>query len=183
MLRLGHDRPVFAVDLPGNGYSEALRGGASLDDFASAIGLTLDQLGVGDAELAGDGTGGAVALAMSRANPNRYPKTTVANVPIAGSPLPPSFTVETHGEHLIRAWHAVRDDVIHGPWCSRQQNQIHRFGSELDVEGIHRRVVGTLMSENHLALCSAAVAAPLDRMMANATVLPGTAPLASRMTA
>jgi pimeloyl-ACP methyl ester carboxylesterase len=181
MRRLGRERPVYALDLPGNGRSDGLGAHAALADYASAVSHALAGLGVSDADLAGDGIGGAVALAMAHTNPARYPNATVANLPISGSVLPSSFAPESFGEHLIRAWHTVRDDVIHGPWCSRAPHQVHAFGSELDVEGIHRRAVDALLSEDHLDLCRAALAAPLGRIMGNATVLSGTTPLASRI--
>ena len=182
MLRLGRKRPVYALDLPGNGDSDGLGGAATLADHAGAVAATLSELGLSDADLAGDGTGAAIALALARHKPALYPKVTVANLPNAKAQLPPSFAPEAYGEHLIRAWHTVRDDVIHGPWCSRQPGQLHGIGSELDVEGIHRRVADALKGENYLDLCRAALSAPLDVWCDNATVLQGTASLATRMT-
>jgi len=182
MLRHRDGRPVYALDLPGHGDSDGLDGSVTLADYASAVNRTLEGLGLRDADLAGDGIGAAVALAMAHESPLRYPKITVANVPLADAPLPPSFAVETYGAHLLRAWHTVRDDVIHGAWCSRRPDRPHHVGSELDFEGIHRRAVDALKGADYLDLCKAATAQPLGGMLANATVLPGTAPLAARMT-
>ena len=183
MLRLGHKRPVYALDLPGHGDSQGLGDAATLADTASAVRATLQAFGLDDADLAGDGIGAAVALAMARDKPSSYSKVTVANLPGAGAALPPSFTPEPYGEHLMRAWHTVRDDVIHGYWSSRRPDQAHSIGSELDVEGTHRRVVDALKGESWLDLCKAALAAPLNDWVGKATVLPGTAPLAARLTA
>jgi pimeloyl-ACP methyl ester carboxylesterase len=183
LLRHAQRRPLYAIDLPGCGDSDGLAAGATLADHASAVAATLDGLGLADLDLAGDGIGGAVALALAHAAPKRFPNVTVANLPVAGAPLPPSLTVAPFGEHLIRAWHAARDDVIHGAWCARDPQARHRLGSELDVEGIHRRAVAVLKATAPLDLCGAALAAPLDRMQRNATVLPGTAPLADRLSA
>jgi len=133
-----------------------------------------------DVELAGDGIGAAVALAMARQGPQRYAKVTVANVPRPGAPLPPSFLPETFGEHLIRAWHTVRDDAIYGAWCVRDAEKPHRFGSTLDIDGIHRRTVDALKGASALDLCKAALAAP-PTVPSNVTVLPGMTPLAERM--
>jgi pimeloyl-ACP methyl ester carboxylesterase len=183
MLRLGGRRPVYAIDLPGHGDSDGLGARATLADHAAGIGNTLDALGLGDADLAGDGIGAAVALAASRANPARYHTVTVANLPVAGAPLPPSFATEACGEHLIRAWHTVRDDMIEGPWCSRRPGKPHGIGSELGVDGIHRRVVDALKSETYLDLCKAALAAPIHDWIGKATMLQGSAPLAARLIA
>jgi pimeloyl-ACP methyl ester carboxylesterase len=179
MLRHAGKRALYAIDLPGCGDSDALGPDAKLSDYAVAVAGTLDALGVQDADLAGDGIGAAVALAMAHASPKRFSETTVANVPRAGAPLPLSLSPEIFGEHLIRAWHTVRDDAIHGVWCARDAQ--HRFGSELDADGIHRRVIDALKSAAPLDICRAALDAPLDRMRGNATVLAGMTPLAERV--
>ena len=182
MRRVGHTRPVYAPDLPGNGDSDALGADATLKDHASAVARTLDALGLTDADLAGDGIGAAVALAMTQENPKRYSTVTVANVPLPGAPLPPSLSPEAFGEHLIRAWHTARDDAIHGAWCARRPGPPHRFGSSLDMEGIHRRAVDALKGANPLDLCKAALAAQIS-IPADAMVLPGITPLAERLVA
>jgi pimeloyl-ACP methyl ester carboxylesterase len=183
MRRLAGKRPVYALDLPGHGDSDGLGAGATLADHAAAVGNTLDALGLGDTDLAGDGIGGALALAMSYAEPALYRTVTVANLPLAGAPLPPSFAPQAFGEHLIRAWHTVRDDMIDGPWCARRPGEPHNIGSELDLDGIHRRVVDALKSESYLDLCKAALAAPIQDWIGKATVLQGSAPLAARLIA
>ena len=181
MLRLGNSRPVYALDLPGHGDSDGLGRAASLRDHADAIIAALDSLGIADCDLAGDGIGSAVALAMKERAAGRFANVAAANLPIAGSPLPPSFAPQPFGEHLLRAWHTVRDDVIHGPWCARTPDRRHIVGSELDVAGIHRRTVDALKGgESYLDLCGAALAAPLERI-SDVTVLKGTAPLAARI--
>jgi len=180
MQRYRGARPVYALDLPCNGDSDPLGTGATLADYADAVSRTLEAAGLIDVELAGDGIGAAVALAMARQGPQRYAKVTVANVPRPGAPLPPSFLPETFGEHLIRAWHTVRDDAIHGAWCVRDAEKPHRFGSTLDIDGIHRRTVDALKGASALDLCKAALAAP-PTVPSNVTVLPGMTPLAERM--
>jgi pimeloyl-ACP methyl ester carboxylesterase len=182
MHRHGHMRPVYALDLPGNGDSDALGTGATLKDYASAVTRTLDALGLTDADLAADGIGASVALAMAQENPKGYSNVAVANVPLPGAPLPPSVLPEAFGEHLIRAWHTVRDDAIHGAWCARQPGAPHRFGSSLDMEGIHHRTVDALKGASPLDLCKAALAAQ-PYIPAHAMVLPGTTPLADRLVA
>lgn len=182
MLRMGGYRTVYAIDLAGCGDSDRLGDAAMLADHAAAISRTLDVLGLSEVDLAGDGIGAAVALTMADADPKRYPGVTVANVPRAGATLPPALAPETFGEHLIRAWHTVRDDAIHGYWCARDPKVQHGFGSELDTEDLHRRAVDALKSAGPLDLCKAALAAPIH-IPAGARVLPGATPLAERLTA
>jgi pimeloyl-ACP methyl ester carboxylesterase len=180
MQRYRRSRPVYALDLPGQGDSDAFAGGTTLADYAAAVIGTLDALGLGDVDLAGDGIGAGVALAMAQQSAARGGKIIVTNVPAPGVSLPPSLQPEAFGEHLMRAWHVVRDDAIHGAWCARDAGKPHRFGAELDVEGIHRRTVDALKGANALDLCKAALATP-PAVPANVTVLPGTVPLAARM--
>ena len=65
----------------------------------------------------------------------------------------------------------------------RGQSKPHSIGSTLDVDGIHRRTVDALKGAGALDLCKAALAAPLNDWIGKATVLQGTAPLATRLTA
>ena len=181
MLHQMRMRPVYAIDLAGCGDSDGLADDATLADHAEAIRHTLDGLRLGEIDLAGDGIGAAVALAMAHADPRRYSNVTVANVAAAGATLPPAFAPEPFGEHLIRAWHTVRDDAIHGHWCARDPQARHRFGSELDIDGLHRRTVDALKSVKAHQLCRAALAGQI-RVPAGVKVLSGTAPLAARMT-
>lgn len=180
MQRYRGRRPVYALDLPGNGDSDPLDSAATLADYAQAVSSTLEAAGLRHAELAGDGIGAAVALAMAQQNPQRYAKVSVTNLPKPDAPLSAALAPEAFGEHLMRAWHTVRDDAIHGAWCARDAQVPHRFGSTLDTDGIHRRTVAALAGAKPLALCKAALAAT-PAVASNVTVLPGMTPLAERV--
>lgn len=63
-------RRAIAIDLPGHGASSKEASG-SVEELASAVQATLDQLGVSRAMLVGHSLGGAIALEIARAHPER----------------------------------------------------------------------------------------------------------------
>jgi pimeloyl-ACP methyl ester carboxylesterase len=69
--RVGGEREVVAVDLPGFGDSPPLPGRPTVEALADAVGEFLDEIGLGGANAAGNSLGGAVALAMARAGTAR----------------------------------------------------------------------------------------------------------------
>jgi pimeloyl-ACP methyl ester carboxylesterase len=63
---------VIAIDMAGHGSTQGLPlGGASLDDYASLLGRTVDELGVKSAVFAGHSMGGRVVTHYAAHNPDR----------------------------------------------------------------------------------------------------------------
>jgi pimeloyl-ACP methyl ester carboxylesterase len=69
--RLSREREVVAVDLPGFGESPTLPGTPTVEALADSVAELLGEIGVRDADTAGNSLGGAVALAMVRAGTAR----------------------------------------------------------------------------------------------------------------
>jgi len=69
--RVGREREVVAVDLPGFGDSAPLSGRPTVEALADAVGEFLDEIGMAGAHAAGNSLGGGVALAMARAGTAR----------------------------------------------------------------------------------------------------------------
>ena len=69
--RVGREREVVAVDLPGFGDSPPLPGRPTVEAFADAVAAFLDGIGLGGAHAAGNSLGGGVALAMARSGAAR----------------------------------------------------------------------------------------------------------------
>jgi pimeloyl-ACP methyl ester carboxylesterase len=65
------ERPVFALDLPGHGRSALFVEATSLDRYAGVVRDALDALGLARAVLVGHSMGGAVALLVALAVPDR----------------------------------------------------------------------------------------------------------------
>jgi pimeloyl-ACP methyl ester carboxylesterase len=72
MLReLGHDRSVYAPDLPGHGASDAPSGKASVVDLAGAVGDFLDELRLRQVDVFGYQLGAAIAAELAIARPQQ----------------------------------------------------------------------------------------------------------------
>jgi pimeloyl-ACP methyl ester carboxylesterase len=69
--RVGREREVVALDLPGFGDSEEHRARPTVQALADVAAEFLDGLGFGGAHVAGNSLGGGVALAMARAGTAR----------------------------------------------------------------------------------------------------------------
>jgi pimeloyl-ACP methyl ester carboxylesterase len=68
---LAPDHRVVAPDLPGHGGSPPLAGAAGLDGFADAVAAAIEQLGAGQALVAGHSFGAHVALALAARRPDQ----------------------------------------------------------------------------------------------------------------
>lgn len=74
VARLSHaaDAPrILRVDLPGHGSSPAARAPFTVADLATAVLALIDEVGGGAFDVAGDSLGGAVALELALAAPER----------------------------------------------------------------------------------------------------------------
>ena len=77
---LAKDRPVYALDLPGHGASSKDVGDGTPDVFTRAVVGFLDALHVAKAHIVAHSLGGAIALSVAAANPDR-----VASLTLIGS--------------------------------------------------------------------------------------------------
>ena len=94
-----HLAPVsrcIAIDLPGHGGSQA-RKDASVPGMADAVAELCDGLGLGQVDLIGNDTGGAVAQVFAATHPERLRSLALTNCDTEGNFPPPGFApfVET----------------------------------------------------------------------------------------
>lgn len=83
MLReLGHDRSVYALDLPGHGTSDAPPARFSIADLAGAVGDFLDGLRVRSADMFGYQLGALVAAELAIARPQQIRRVMMWGVPM-----------------------------------------------------------------------------------------------------
>jgi pyruvate dehydrogenase E2 component (dihydrolipoamide acetyltransferase) len=68
---LASDRAVYALDLPGHGGSSQVREFLGFSDFAEVVAIFLDKLGLKCVHIASHSMGGAVALRLAEAQPER----------------------------------------------------------------------------------------------------------------
>lgn len=74
---LAGGRTVYALDLPGHGGSSKDVGDGSLDVLAGTVAGFMDALGIERAHLAGHSMGGATAMAVATAHPERVASLTL----------------------------------------------------------------------------------------------------------
>jgi pyruvate dehydrogenase E2 component (dihydrolipoamide acetyltransferase) len=70
-------RSVYALDLPGHGGSTKQVGAGTAEALAATVAEALDAMGVGRAHVAGHSLGGAVAIALGTASPDRVASLTL----------------------------------------------------------------------------------------------------------
>ncbi len=94
-----HGRQIVAIDLPGTGHSDAVRG-SDLGAFVDHIQRVIEQLGTGPIDLVGTGFGGYLALSMAAKDPHLVRHVVVENPaapPRSGPPvasrMPPSMAI------------------------------------------------------------------------------------------
>lgn len=129
---LARDHLVIAPDLLGNGYSDAPEiVDTDLKYYADSLVEVLDALDL-NCLVFGTHTGAGIAIELAINRPER-----IFGVVAEGMPsftdeereellarYTPSFTPEKNGEHLVRAWHMLRDMQLFWPWYRSDADHI-----------------------------------------------------------
>jgi pimeloyl-ACP methyl ester carboxylesterase len=143
-------RPIVIPDLPGHGESDPPQAamGPSVADCAQIALETLSDLGIARATLAGQGTGGLVALETARRGPFSQPRLLLIDLPLLPAELRaafrdhgmPSTAPQWHGGHLLLAWHMLRDGRLFFPWFERSRAGARRIEPDLDTRRLQLEV-------------------------------------------
>jgi pimeloyl-ACP methyl ester carboxylesterase len=151
-------RPLLAVDLPGNGESDDLaEGHTSVTQRAECLADALKCTGFDDIDILAPDGGAAVAAELTRLRPQL-----VKNLLL--TPQPPPFfgcriELDEYGLHLLRVWNIVRDQQLYSPWHTRKRaNVLNPSAAALDPAHIHARVLDVLKCLNTLPQIEAAYA-------------------------
>lgn len=116
---------VFALDSPGYGLSDPLPlARPNVEDFADAVVLSLQALGLNKAAVYGTHTGALIALAMAKRHPDfvagvildGYPVFTSSEADLHAYHYLPPFDASWDGSHVARLWSRVRDQYTFFPW-------------------------------------------------------------------
>jgi pimeloyl-ACP methyl ester carboxylesterase len=162
---LGDAFTAIALDTPGYGASSPLPADPrpEITDFAAALAVTLDALGVPPCPVYGFHTSSKIALQLAVDHPGRA---TVAI--LDGLSLPPGppdeeviaaymapFTTRADGSYLVTQWTKIRDLHRFFPWFRREQAA--RLSLELpDERHLHEYGVDLLMAGPNFASAYAA---------------------------
>lgn len=151
---LAADRPVIALDLPGNGESDNVLGAGEIGaaDYARAVIDALDALGIDAVDAIGRYSGGPVAMEMAFARPQLVRHVVIAAVAIYPPDevdalmrhYTPSVRPQRDGSHLLLAWHNMKNQALFWPWFRQTREGIVWGEPLLDPVLLHQRVFDLL---------------------------------------
>jgi pimeloyl-ACP methyl ester carboxylesterase len=132
---LTRERRVIAVDTPGYGASDPVRGQPTVSDYAGAVVQVLDAFGVVEAIVVGHHTGAVIAVEMAAAFPQRVERVVLSGpvyTDAAGraelSAFFKQWRVAADGSHLLDKWQKMFK------WLPRPQ-LVQRFVVDLFRSG------------------------------------------------
>ncbi len=148
-------RPVLAVDLPGNGESDKLGGAEPLSvaDQAKYLAGAIRAAGYSEADVVGDWGGGIVGIELTVQEPDLVRHLAIPNLVDLNAATrdkylanyTPDITPNDYGTHLTRAWTMVRDQQLFAPWFERKgANAVRSHEPELDAAVVHQRTMDLL---------------------------------------
>lgn len=151
---LAADRPVIALDLPGNGESDNTLGTdePTSASYAAVVAQALDSLGLRDVDLIGRYSGGPVGMELAFMQPGRVRHLVQAGITVYDpdearrllARYTPTIAPDDHGGHLLLAWHIMKSQALYWPWFDQTRAGVVRGEPQLDPALIHRRVVDLL---------------------------------------
>ncbi|MDX2222917.1 MAG: alpha/beta fold hydrolase [Rhodospirillaceae bacterium] len=171
-------RPVLAIDLPGNGESEATLGPApTVEAQAAVVARVLDRLAYGSVDVVALGGGCAVAVELAAREPRRVNALVLRRVQCLDDAaiaekvkeLVPELEPRAHGAHLLSAWNFVRDRELFEPWYVRgPATALRGEDPDLDPVRVQARTLDLLKcADLHTALLRAHDGYPMARRLAD----------------
>lgn len=157
MAALSKKRPVYAMDLPGNGDSDpGAKARPSVADFARAAADVAGKLGLRKYDLYGKHSGASVAAEMAALFPTRVNKVILDGVilipaaerkRLAANYTPP-IDVTWDGAYLFTTWLMLRDELVFWPWYARDAKNARAIDANFDPAWLHGRVFEVLKSKD-----------------------------------
>ncbi len=153
---LAVDRPVYAVDLPGIGESDALVA-PDADGFVELLLAALDALGLASLDVLAQFTAGPLALRLALRASNRVHALALDGLPPVGAAerrslwrqYCPSIAPRWDGAHLLALWHRLRDQELSWPWFERSAHGIRRRAADLSAERLHEATTDLAKQPEH----------------------------------
>lgn len=147
-------RPIIALDLPGNGESDNVIDPSNITSLAYAeiVIEALNSIGVHEVDVIGRYSGGPIGMEMSFQHPALVKHLVLAGVGIYEGAeqkslldnYTPSIAPRWDGAHLVRAWAIMRDQGLFWPWFNRTKSGNLPSDNSIDVPMIHLRVMEML---------------------------------------
>jgi len=151
-------RSTFALDLPGNGESDNTIGtdNVTVARYAAVVGQAMDSLGMKEADFYGMWGGGLVGLDLAIQRPAAIRHLAMSNVIyldeaerqnlIANYTFP--IVPDRYGTHLLKCWHAMRDQGLWWPWFNTTRAGIIKEEPYVETQMVHTRVLSMLKAGN-----------------------------------
>lgn len=149
ILELAKDHLVVSPDTLGNGYSQASPlDQPEISDLAAALAEVLDVLGLSGVVAYGSHTGACLALELCCQRPELVSTFVADGLPVLSeefvADLLENYFIDMsparNGEHLVRAWHTVRDAQLYWPWYGGAV-ETHRPTAPSEPAHLHRLVM------------------------------------------
>lgn len=151
---LARDHLVIAPDTLGNGYSDApSEDRPAIAYFAAGVAGVLDAMGLTRVTAYGSHTGACIALELAVQRPDLVGALVADGLPVLDEEerrdLVENYFVsmapQRYGEHLLRAWHTIRDVQLWWPWY-RPDAEHRRNTGPSEPEVLHRLVLEFIKS-------------------------------------
>jgi pimeloyl-ACP methyl ester carboxylesterase len=155
---LAADRPVLAIDLMGNEYSEfAAAGEPAIATWIEQILDCLDYTGLKKVDIHAHGTSTAVAIEMARQHPGRVGRLTFRSPPaIERDPsgafaegYAPDISPSWEGANFLRLWHHLRDQQIWWPWYDRRTECARKVKLDIEPATLQQKALTLLQQPRH----------------------------------
>jgi pimeloyl-ACP methyl ester carboxylesterase len=144
-------KPVYAIDLPGNGESDNPMGQAvTVEAQAKYLAEAIRALGLNEVDMFGYWGGCSVAVEVAIQNPGLVKHLALPTLMILDdvtrdeylANYTPTIELEEFGGHWIEVWNMVRDQELFSPWYKRKKDHIIRYGEpNIAPDVLHRRTV------------------------------------------
>lgn len=151
MLALAGRRRVVAIDPPGNGDSD-MAAVLSVDEQADAVSQVLTALGLDTVDLYGHNGGASIAVGVATADGSRI-RRLILDAPLAVPPdvrnalaphYAPPIKIETDGGHLLKLWHALRNEQLYWPWYNEGLEGVRFIEPDMDPTRMTVQLIGIL---------------------------------------
>ena len=143
MRAMGTDRPVLALDTPGNGDSAPFPGVPDMEDLARLVGEVCDAEGHDDYDVYGNHTGAVLGMQLAIERPSLVSHLILDGIPIYTREesqdfidnYQPAMIPSWDGSHLIWAWNYLRDVLLWWPFYTRTAagTRLGRFAPAADI--------------------------------------------------
>ena len=164
MQEMASERPVIALDLPGNGDSDPVAN-PEVANYKLVLLDLLDALQLPAVDVFAEFTATPLAIELARTAPDRVHRLILDGIFILGASerralrkcYCPAIAPTRDGTHFIALWQRLRDQELSWPWYEAHRSAVRRRTPEIDANRLHAMLVDIMKQPAHYGeLCLAA---------------------------